>query len=78
MLTQLVFILAFAASDTQPQERVTHGRYQLLISPLSRADIFLLDTVTGRTWKQVCVAEGKNGAPCDTAWELVRMLPPGN
>ena len=32
---------------------VATGRYQIVMSTLSHADMFLLDTQTGRTWRQV-------------------------
>jgi hypothetical protein len=41
------------------------GRYQILFSPLARADTFLLDTETGKVW-QLTKFTDANGEPL--AW----------
>ena len=48
-----------------PQSHV--GRYQLFFSPHARADVYLVDTETGRIWKPVTISNAKdenlNSAP---------------
>jgi hypothetical protein len=39
---------------------LVHGRWEILFSPIARADTFLLDTETGRTWQLVV---NKHSAP---------------
>lgn len=34
-----------------PVNTASPGRYQIVMSPIARADTFLLDTVTGRIWR---------------------------
>jgi hypothetical protein len=35
------------------------GRYQLFFSPLARADVYLVDTETGRIWKPITISNAK-------------------
>jgi hypothetical protein len=47
------------------------GRYQIVVSPITARDMFLLDTNTGRVWQRVTFTDLK-GEP--TVWDLVPRL----
>lgn len=54
-LSFLVLTLFLAGGNSaqvrqQPEVKSVPGRYQIVINPEYRADVFLLDTETGRTW----------------------------
>ena len=57
LLVLLVCVLVLLLSGAQvkpalqPIQPTALGRYQIIISPSVRADIFMLDTQTGSTWK---------------------------
>lgn len=53
------------AGEVTAQQGGVAGRYQIVINPEVRADTFLLDTATGRTWKPV-VFSSLEGDP--VAW----------
>jgi hypothetical protein len=57
LLFGIVLILAVTAlADTSAMPQVAtsaNGRFQIVINPNLRADTFLLDSATGRTWKPV-------------------------
>jgi hypothetical protein len=36
------------------------GRYQLFFSPLARADVYLVDTETGKIWKPITITNAKD------------------
>jgi hypothetical protein len=41
-----------------PQSHV--GKYQLFFSPHARADVYLVDTETGRIWKPITITNAKD------------------
>src|SRR5262249_44555474 len=47
-----------APPEAAPQNHV--GRYQLFFSPLARADVYLVDTETGKIWKPIIVSNAKD------------------
>lgn len=50
----IVTITALAETPGTPQvTSSSSGRFQIVINPNLRADTFLLDTATGKTWKPV-------------------------
>jgi hypothetical protein len=53
------------AADPNETGSPDPGRYQIVLSPLARADTFLLDTHTGRVWQRSQFSE-LNGEP--SAW----------
>jgi hypothetical protein len=73
----LVIVMAAfgqTAKPTQPAKLTASepaqshaGKYQLFFSPLARADVYLVDTETGRIWKPVTINNAKDtnltGAP---------------
>lgn len=62
----IIAILLFAAANGQNQTVTQNGRYQIVINTEVRADTFLLDTQTGRTWKPIAYTDIK-GSP--TVWK---------
>ncbi len=36
------------------------GKYQLFFSPLARADVYLVDTETGKIWKPITITNAKD------------------
>lgn len=57
----ILFILFSCVSiNTIAEEISQQGRYQIMFSPHVRADTFLLDTWTGKTWKKIHMADIKN------------------
>ena len=46
-------------ANTTPQQTAPNGRYVIIINPQIRADKFLLDTKTGKTWQYT--VDEKNG-----------------
>ena len=50
------FLLSQSRQDTMRQEKqsfVGPGRYQVVFSPNARADTFMIDTESGKTWQFV-------------------------
>lgn len=47
-----------AVAAAQPQSHV--GKYQLFFSPLARADVYLVDTETGKIWKPITISNAKD------------------
>jgi hypothetical protein len=47
-----------AVAAAPPQSHV--GKYQLFFSPLARADVYLVDTETGRIWKPITINNAKD------------------
>jgi hypothetical protein len=47
------------AAEAEPT-RSQPGRYQMFFSPHARADMYLLDTETGRIWKPVTISNAKD------------------
>jgi hypothetical protein len=43
-------------AQTATQEKSSAGRYQIFFSPHARADVYLLDTETGRIWHPVTIS----------------------
>ncbi len=64
MLALLVVSSEAPAQQTPvPQpNRSVEGRYQMFFSPFARKDTFLVDTVSGRTWR-IVTATSLNGDP---------------
>lgn len=54
------------AQSAQRQTAITRGRFQIVINPNVRADTFLLDTDSGRTWKPTAFTD-LDGEP--VVWE---------
>jgi hypothetical protein len=56
----------YTTADITP-ERSHAGRYQIFFSPHARADVYLLDTETGKIWHPVTISNAKdanlNAAP---------------
>jgi len=48
-----LFLLFAKVSFAAPTTRGEAGRYQIYFSPIARADVYLLDTETGRVWTNV-------------------------
>jgi|SRR5579864_7410598 len=46
------------------------GRYQLFFSPLARADVYLVDTETGRIWKPITISNAKDSNLKNSAPEV--------
>lgn len=44
----------YTAADIKPESGHA-GRYQIFFSPHARADVYLVDTETGRIWKPVTI-----------------------
>jgi hypothetical protein len=74
-LVILLLIVGYAAvastPSTSPVETKAQGRYQLVLNPNVRADVFLLDTQTGKIWTPVEITNVKDertkaGSP--TVW----------
>jgi len=55
----------------QPGAPSQNGRFQIFFSPITRADTFLVDTQTGRTWRLTQYVDVK-GEP--SAWMYVDRL----
>lgn len=52
----ILAVLALAQSRSGPSfVSGNSGRYQLFLSPLARADAYLVDTTTGRVWHPVTI-----------------------
>ena len=52
---------AQSAKVPQPSQAQTHvGRYQLFFSPHARADVYLIDTETGRIWKPITITNARD------------------
>lgn len=59
---------AQTAKELQPAKQPTAaaaaqshvGRYQIFFSPLARADVYLLDTETGKIWKPITITNAKD------------------
>ncbi len=47
-----------AAAAVPAQSHV--GKYQLFFSPLARADVYLVDTETGKIWKPITITNAKD------------------
>jgi hypothetical protein len=47
-----------AVTAAPPQSHV--GKYQLFFSPLARADVYLVDTETGKIWKPITISNAKD------------------
>lgn len=45
-------------ASTSAQSHV--GRYQLFFSPHARADVYLIDTETGKIWKPITITNAKD------------------
>lgn len=52
-------------SPKQPEIKSGPGRYQIVVNPEIAADVFLLDTETGRTWVRTVITD-LDGRP--TIW----------
>ena len=53
---KLILALALAVgTSTLAEAEPNNGRYQVVFSPMVRADTFLLDTATGTIWQSVSV-----------------------
>ena len=50
-LSFCLLISTFSLSVSADNDGSQVGRYQIVFSPHARADSYLLDTVTGRTWE---------------------------
>lgn len=49
----------YTAADIKPES--SHGgRYQIFFSPHARADVFLLDTETGKIWHPVTISNARD------------------
>jgi hypothetical protein len=46
------------------------GRYQIFFSPLARADVYLLDTETGKIWRPVTITNAKDSNLAGAAPEI--------
>jgi hypothetical protein len=47
-----------AVTAAPPQSHV--GKYQLFFSPHARADVYLVDTETGKIWKPITITNAKD------------------
>lgn len=70
----VVLLGAFAVGQTTKTAKLTSpapvaqqtaagsevGRYQLFFSPLARADVYLVDTETGKIWKPVTITNAQD------------------
>ncbi len=61
ILSFCLLISTFSLSVSADNDASQVGRYQIVFGPHARADMFLLDTVTGRTWEYITYTnlEGK-------------------
>lgn len=50
IITVAALLVSMQASAGEAQQQ---GRYQIVINPAMRADTFLLDTWTGKTWQSI-------------------------
>jgi hypothetical protein len=58
----MMFAVAIAQSThpvAPPSNSAPNGRYQIIFSPLARADVYLLDTETGKVWHPVTITNVK-------------------
>jgi hypothetical protein len=65
------FVAVASTPTTSTVETKSQGRYQLVLNPNVRADVFLLDTQTGKIWTPVEITNVKDertkaGSP--TVW----------
>jgi hypothetical protein len=67
----VIAVLAPSVLDAEENAPLTPGRYQIVLNPQARADMFLLDTATGRVWRLVNYP-GRVGEP--TVWEWMDRL----
>lgn len=65
-MKQLLLIVLLSASCSALAAPATAQRYQIVVSPHLRADTFLLDTQTGRVWRQTTFS---NLTDQPTVWE---------
>lgn len=59
-----VCVLAIAQTKTSNQttpSNVSHGRYQIVFGPFARADVYLLDSETGKIWHPVTFTDVAGG-----------------
>jgi len=49
----LISFVLLAQTKPAPTSQPHTGRYQIFFSPLARADAYLVDTDTGRIWREV-------------------------
>jgi hypothetical protein len=66
-----LFVFSPDVAEDQTWTPPPPGRYQIVFSPLMRADTYLLDTTTGQVWRQV-TASHVNGEP--SVWERMERL----
>ncbi len=45
--------------STQTARPQVPGRYQIFFSPVSRADVYLVDTATGRMWRPINITNAE-------------------
>lgn len=53
----LVLIITFIPVNSFAEQQ---GRFQIVINPSMRTDTFLLDTLTGKVWKQSAITDADN------------------
>lgn len=58
LITVVLCVCVLAIGQTKTSHQTTpgelsHGRYQILFGPFARADVYLLDTETGKVWHPV-------------------------
>ena len=54
------FVAVASTPTTSTVETKSQGRYQLVLNPNVRADVFLLDTQTGKIWTPVEITNVKD------------------
>ena len=67
----IVAVVLVAAAQHQPIASQPAGRFQIIINPNVRADTFLLDTQTGKIWRETEYPDLKDKP---TAWEYEERL----
>ena len=78
LITALLLIVPLSAIQSPPAQRqspqIPYGRYQMYFGPHARADMYLLDTETGRIWQSQSFSNIKGASSGLEAWVYQERL----